>query len=187
MIINLHGFTGHGANSKYDWLKANLPNQPIFAPDLDYKKETPERIFGFLEEKVRSFLANPAISEVAILGSSLGAFFARSLNIVFPMITTVLINPALAPFITLRGLVDSRAYLALFARLTFLDDDLLAESLKLHLIIGDQDELINHEVLTKPLLPPNLTNIHVIKGGTHRLRLTPEVGAILKDRLPKVA
>ncbi|MDR2140402.1 MAG: hypothetical protein LBR11_01170 [Deltaproteobacteria bacterium] len=185
MIINLHGFTGHGTNSKYDWLKANLPEREIFAPDLNYAATPPEEILSFLAERVSSYLATspPDSPKLGILASSLGGFFGRCLNLLFPTVRTVLINPALTPFILLRDQLDCRAYLALFARLTFTDDDLPLELNQLRVIIGEQDELLDHERLTRPLLPPNFNHVQVIQGGVHRLQLTPEVGALLMSFL----
>ncbi|MDR0548766.1 MAG: hypothetical protein LBI10_05060 [Deltaproteobacteria bacterium] len=181
MIINIHGFTGHGANSKYDWLKANVPDQEIVAPDLDYVATPPEEILKTLSNLVGSAIATPTVQELFVLGSSLGGFFARLLNIIYPLVPTILINPTLCPFIPLRGLIDDKAYLALFARLTFQDDANPPQGL--HVIVGKADDLIDHAHLTKPLLPPNLKTYYEIPGGVHRLVLTEEVGAILRSIL----
>ncbi|MDR2801112.1 MAG: hypothetical protein LBB52_07600 [Desulfovibrio sp.] len=185
MIVNIHGFTGSGDNTKYRWLRENFPQRRIFSPTFDYVAMSPENILGRLADGVSSYLAAkpPIVPALCVLGSGMGAFFARCLNLMFPEVTTVLINPALAPFLTLRGHIDCRAYLGLFARLAYKDDGISAGEGELHVIIGDSDELINHELLTKPLLPPAFNRFHLIRGGTHRLELTPEVGVILKSIL----
>jgi predicted esterase YcpF (UPF0227 family) len=182
MIINIHGFAGRGANSKYEWLKANLPGRRIIAPDIRYVATPPEEILSFFVAKIHSFLSipDPGSPGLVVLGSSLGGFFARCLNVMFPQIVVILINPALAPFVTLRGLLNDRAYLSLFSRLTFHDDEANADERLLNVIVGDSDELIDHERLTKPLLPPNLKNYTVIKGGQHQLELNAEVAAALR-------
>ncbi|MDR1777965.1 MAG: hypothetical protein LBR31_09090 [Desulfovibrio sp.] len=180
MIINIHGFTGNGDNTKSRWLKANIVQHEIFSPTIDYAASNPESILELLSNKISSC---PGTDSPRVLGSSLGAFYARCLNLLFPETTTVLINPALVPFLTLRGRIDCKAYLALFARLAYRDDAMSNEKSRLHVIIGDSDELIDHEHMTKPLLPPNFQRIHVIRGGRHRLELTPEVGGILKSIL----
>ncbi|MDR2123799.1 MAG: hypothetical protein LBP38_02305 [Desulfovibrio sp.] len=182
MIINIHGFTGSGDNSKYRWLAANIRNREIFSPTLDYCGRSPESILRLLEKRASSYLGSgPAgAPRLYVLGSSLGAFFARCLNLLFPEATTVLINPALAPFLTLRGYIDCKAYLALFAKFAYLDDA-AGDDARLHVIIGDADELIDHERMTKPLLPQGFKQLYVIRGGMHRLELTPEVEDVLKS------
>ncbi|MDR1651364.1 MAG: hypothetical protein LBR87_06230, partial [Synergistaceae bacterium] len=49
----------------------------------------------------------------------------------------------------------------------------------LHVLLGKEDELINHAVLTKPLLPAGC-RVYEFEGGTHRLEFTPEVEAVLR-------
>jgi pimeloyl-ACP methyl ester carboxylesterase len=185
MIINIHGFTGSGDNTKYRWLKAHVPHHEIHSPTFDYAAVSPESILQQLADKVSAHMEAqpPGAAPLHALGSSLGGFFARCLNLLFPQITTVLINPSLVPFLTLRGYIDCKAYLALFARLAYRDDTLAGEQSRLRVIIGDSDELINHELLTKPLLPPDFRRLYIIGGGRHQLELTPEVGGILKSIL----
>jgi hypothetical protein len=185
MIINIHGFTGSGGNTKYRWLKAHVPHHEIHSPTFDYATLSPESILQRLADKVTAHVETQPSGVAALyaLGSSLGGFFARCLNLLFPQMTTVLINPSLAPFLTLRGYIDCKAYLALFTRLAYRDDTLAGGQSRLRVIIGDSDEIINHEILTKPLLPPDFRQLYVIRGGKHRLELTPEVGGILKSIL----
>jgi predicted esterase YcpF (UPF0227 family) len=182
VIINIHGFTGSGDNSKYRWLAANIRNRDFFSPTLNYCGQSPENILRQLRERASSYLESRRAGApgLCILGSSLGAFFARCLNLLFPEAVTVLINPALAPFLTLRGYIDCKAYLALFAKFAYMDDD-AGDNGRLHVIIGDADELIDHERMTKPLLPQGFKQLYVIRGGMHSLELTPEVDGILKS------
>ncbi|MDR0826306.1 MAG: hypothetical protein LBN33_00275 [Desulfovibrio sp.] len=182
MIINIHGFTGSGNNSKYRWLQDNIQDHEIYSPTFDYSSQSPQGILDRLSEKVAccSQTKSDDLTGLYVLGSSLGAFFARCLNLLYPKLTTVLINPALAPFLPLRGYIDCRAYLALLANLAYADDNLGDES-RLYVIMGDADEVINHEKMTRPLLPPNFKRIYVIRGGVHRLDLGHEVSGILKS------
>jgi predicted esterase YcpF (UPF0227 family) len=184
MIINIHGFTGSGNNTKFRWLRENTNNHEIYSPSFDYSMLSPESILNQLSARVLSYsdTTSGGLDGLYVLGSSLGAFFARCLNLLYPKLTTVLINPSLVPFLTLRGYIDCRAYLTLLAKLAYTDDASGQES-KLHVILGDADELIDHEKLTKPLLPPDFKQIYVIKGGIHRLDLDPEVSNILKSIL----
>ena len=119
---------------------------------------------------------------VYVVGNSMGGFFARSVNLVLPSVTALLINPSLAPFLTLRehlGESQCRHYLNLLARYAYKDE--YANRERLHVIIGDSDELIDHDKLTKPLLPENFKNLYTICGGMHRLDMTPEVEDIFRS------
>jgi hypothetical protein len=51
---------------------------------------------------------------------------------------------------------------------------------RLHVIIGDSDEVINHRSITIPLLPPGFENLYTIRGGTHVLFVESEVEEIFK-------
>ena len=113
---------------------------------------------------------------VYIVGNSMGGFFARLVNQILPGVTALLINPSLAPFLTLRehlGESQCQNYFNLLAKNAYKDEYSNRE--RLHVIIGDSDEVIDHEKLTKPLLPMNFKNLYTIRGGTHNLIMTPEV------------
>jgi predicted esterase YcpF (UPF0227 family) len=111
----------------------------------------------------------------------MGGFFARRINQIFPDVTAILINPALVPFIGLRGVVDCQSYLDLTAKYAYSDDK---NWRNLHVIAGDADELIDHERVTLQMLPPGFDAIYRIKGGTHQMPVsTPEIDAILRKIL----
>ena len=117
-----------------------------------------------------------------IVGNSMGGFFARSVNQILPNVTALLVNPALAPFLLLRehlGDSQCRSYLDLFSKYAYKDESANRE--RLHVIIGDSDEAIDHDKLTKPLLPENFKNLYTICGGTHVLEMTPEVEDIFRS------
>ena len=184
MIINIHGFSGEGNNSKYKWLCENIPCHDIYSPSLSYVSENPQSILEHLLNRVDFYLRenpdNPM--GVYIVGNSMGGFFARSVNQILPSVTAILINPSLTPFLTLGehlGSSQCQNYLNLLARYTYKDE--FANRERLHVIIGDSDEVIDHDKLTKPLLPENFKNLYTIRGGTHRLDMTPEVEDIFRS------
>jgi predicted esterase YcpF (UPF0227 family) len=186
LIINIHGFSGSGNNSKYKWLCENTPLHEIYSPTFDYASENPHDILSHLLDKVSRYLeTNPGTPMgIYVVGNSMGGFFARRVNQICPGVTAILINPSLAPFLRLREqLGDSgcQNYLDLTAKYAYNDDPERGNKDKLHVIIGDSDELIDHEMLTKPLLPRAFTQIYTIKGGTHHLDMTPEVEEILRS------
>jgi predicted esterase YcpF (UPF0227 family) len=190
MIVNIHGFRGEGNNSKYRWLCENTPRHAIYSPTFHYVNENPYSILDHLVNNIASyFRENPDNPMgVYVVGSSLGGFFARCINQIYPEVTAILINPLLVPFLHLREYLQihqCQAYLDLLARYAY--EDKHGSQDNLHVFIGDSDEVIDHEKMTKPLLPFEFHQIYTIQGGTHRLEITPEVENILKSimRLPE--
>jgi len=176
MIINIHGLYSSGENSKYEWLKENAPAHEIWSPTIGYESMNAHEILSLIREKIPNERTG-----VYIIGSSLGGFFARIVNQIFQDVTAILINPALAPFIGLRGVLDCQAYLELAARYLYSDDK---NWRNLHVIAGDSDELIDHEQMTAKMLPPGFDALHWIRGGTHQMSVySPEISAILRDIL----
>lgn len=104
MIINIHGFSGEGNNSKYKWLCENIPRHDIYSPSFSYESENPhsilERLLSIVGFYLRENPENPM--GVYVVGNSMGGFFARSVNRILPGVTALLVNPSLAPFLTVR-------------------------------------------------------------------------------------
>jgi predicted esterase YcpF (UPF0227 family) len=189
VIINIHGFRGEGNNSKYKWLCANIPRHAIYSPTFDYVNENPRSILEHLLNRVMSYLReNPGNPMgVYVVGNSLGGFFARCINQAYPGVTALLVNPSLAPFLRLwkdLAIHQRQAYLDLCAKYAYSDEYEDGNHERLHVIIGDSDELIDHETITKPLLPSYCKNIYTIRGGTHHLGMTPEAENIFKRVIP---
>ena len=176
MIINIHGLYSNGENSMYAWLKENAPGHEIWSPTIKYEDTNAHDVLSLIIENIPDERTG-----VWVMGSSLGGFFARIVNQIFQDVTAILINPSLAPFIGLRGVVDCQGYLELAARYLYSDDK---NWRNLHVIVGDSDELIDHEQMTVKMLPPGFDALHWIRGGTHRMPVSsPEISAILKNIL----
>jgi predicted esterase YcpF (UPF0227 family) len=176
MIINIHGLDSVGVNSKYEWLRHNMASHEIWSPDIDYRHSAPTEILDFLKSRIPE-----KKRDVYAVGSSMGGFFARIINQTYPDVTAILINPALAPFVGLRGQIDCKGYLELAARYAYSDD---AAWRNLHVIAGDADERIDHGRVTMQMLPPDFDAIYWIKGGTHQMSvLAPEIDSILRKIL----
>jgi len=180
MIINIHGLASSGDNSKFAWLKANVPGREIYSPTFDYTLQTPRSVLDTL--------IGHASGAEYVLGSSLGGFFAALLNRIFPRLVTVLINPAFVPFLSL-GSVDGlpvgmcKRYHELFGLYYYENSDSYYEKRgqdNLHVLLGSDDDLLRHDVITKPLLPDRC-RVYDIAHGTHRLEFTPEVNGILRS------
>ncbi|MCL2684334.1 MAG: hypothetical protein FWE55_03735 [Synergistaceae bacterium] len=176
MIINIHGLGSSGGNSKYEWLKENAAGHEIWSPTIRYEGMNAHDVLSHISDNIPN-----GRTGVCIIGSSLGGFFARIINQMFQDVTAILINPALAPFIALRGVVDCQGYLEIAARYLYSDD---TNWRNLHVIAGDSDELIDHEQITVKMLPPGFDAFHWIRGGTHQMPVSsPEISAILRDIL----
>jgi predicted esterase YcpF (UPF0227 family) len=190
MIINIHGFNSNGNNSKLQWLRDNNHGHDVYSPTFDYKNENPISILDHLKNKISLEYKEetPKSTIEYIIGSSLGGFYAYALQSVYPCIKAILLNPSLLPFMTLRKNHDlplwiCKNYLDIISRYIYdKDEDYLTYGGRnnLYVIIGDQDEIIDHKNMTIPLLPDN-NQIYIIKGGTHRLEITSEVENILKS------
>ena len=159
MIINIHGFGGKGTNTKYIWLRTVYAEEEIYHKTFDYSRESPAVIFSHYAAKVEEGLARG--EQVKIIGTSWGGFFAYCLNARYPESPTILFNPSLNPHLSKRILdVDLdilRAYTPLMGQY------MLRHSDKCHVIVGEQDEVINHKYLTLPMFSP--ANIHAFHLG----------------------
>ena len=176
MIINIHGLDSSGANSKYEWLRHNAASHEIWSPNIDYRTSAPAEILDFLTSRIPD-----KNGDMYMVGSSMGGFFARIINQMYPDVTAILINPSLTPFIGLRGEIDCKAYIELAAGHAFSDD---AAWRNLHVIVGDADERIDHGRVTVQMLPPDFDAIYWIKGGTHQMSVfSPEIDSVLRKIL----
>jgi predicted esterase YcpF (UPF0227 family) len=176
MIINIHGLDSGGVNSKYEWLRQNAASHEIWSPDIDYRRSNPTEILDFLKNRIPE-----GKEDLYAVGSSMGGFFARIINQTYPDVAAILINPALAPFIGLRGQIDCKGYFELAAGYAYSDDTTWRN---LHVIAGDADELIDHRRVTMQMLPPDFGAIYWIKGGTHQMSVfSPEVDSVLRKIL----
>jgi predicted esterase YcpF (UPF0227 family) len=139
VIFNLHGYASSGNNMKYLWLRGSYPDAEIISPTIDYNW-IPEDNLSTMESLIKRELRSG--DRLCITGTSMGGFFAYCLCAIFKC-TTVLFNPALLPFITLRGfsLPDStlKLYAELFAEYVYEPPQ---ECLKL--VLGENDDVVNH-------------------------------------------
>lgn len=162
MILNIHGFNSSGNNSKYQWLIKNFPDENIISPTMDYANENPISIFNNLKKMILS-----SDECRCIIGSSLGAFLSYCLCADLG-IRSILINPSLVPFLTLNQnhKIDPhicRGFAALFGRYMYMAENFV-------IIVGDQDEVIDHRNLTQPLFPTK--EFFHIKDGCHQLDMS---------------
>ena len=155
MIINIHGFGGRGDNQKYHWLKKKYPNETIYYKNFDYENENPEFIFSHYLSIIRE---NINKEKIKIMATSWGGFFGYCLSCVYNNIPTILINPNLNPHLSNNRIKDinkRKRYLDIYSVFTFNNKNNCIG------IIGENDELINHNIMTLPIL----SNIYKINCG----------------------
>lgn len=97
VIINLHGFNS-GPGAKAEELQKQFPDCQVIAPQLPYEpKQAIELIRGIIDAHIES--------DIHIVGTSLGAFYAMYLSTQYCGTSNVffyLINTSFEPHITLR-------------------------------------------------------------------------------------
>lgn len=152
MFVNIHGYGGQGENTKYRWLRKTYPGEGIFCPTFDYASAHPEEILSLYATEVRARLG--AGEQVKIIGTSWGGFFAYCLNVLFPRLPAVLVNPSLNPHLSGRYADVERGLLLEYV-------ELMGRHMLRHndgscaVIIGMRDEVIPHEAATAPLFAPS--------------------------------
>ena len=97
MVIYIHGFSSHGYGGKASAFRTYFKKKkiPFIAPSLSH---IPDLTVQTLEELVKSCTAHET---VGLIGSSLGGYYALYLAQKYHL-KTVLINPAVRPFLTLQ-------------------------------------------------------------------------------------
>lgn len=139
-VFNIHGFRGSWKNSAYNAIPSNIR---ITSPDFDYEKLGPKLML----EQMKSVIPDGV---KYIIGTSLGGFYATVLGNMLD-IPTILINPCLTPHKIIPKLEPSMEsfnteFLELYKKWVC-----GADYSKTSIIIGSDDELINHEEITASL------------------------------------
>ena len=93
-IISLHGFGSDGEGKKPKALRNSFPEYNIISPTLPIEPNLAVQTIGQL-------INENSDSEIYIVGTSLGGFYAFFLSHIYD-ITTILVNPSLEPCITLK-------------------------------------------------------------------------------------
>lgn len=168
MILNIHGYNSTGENSKYHFLKSIFPDETIISPTLAF--EPNETI-----EQLRSIILKQK-EKIMIVGSSLGGFYAYYISARFSL-TACLINPSLIPFINLvdqmisnsdfnneqKISIQSLKELRDLFSLSYLE----AEKERVNVFVANDDDVINHEAVTKKMRP-FFNSYNEYETGGHR-------------------
>jgi predicted esterase YcpF (UPF0227 family) len=170
MLVNLHGFSSSGANSKYEFLSKVFPNEEIISPDLPVE---PRAAIQKIEEIIKEYSGKP----VMLVGSSLGGFYAYYLSAKYRC-HAVLLNPSLTPFASLMDCLGDNVNYNTGEPFVFTKEhikqlrDLFQEvylegdySL-LHAFVCEDDERLDHAQTKKMLL--DCGTFVSFEAGEHR-------------------
>ena len=164
MILNIHGYMGNQHNTLFNILTdLGVNQQDILSPQIDYDSTDPERVI----KNLSVIIENNSRDVELIIANSFGGFFGYMLAAKYS-IPIILVNPCLMPFITIYSI--SETYNPKFKRALLLMFGSNMWTLPLSLctvIVGTDDNIIDHEKITYPLLP--CTWYNVIKGMNHSI------------------
>jgi predicted esterase YcpF (UPF0227 family) len=157
-----------------------LSEHHIVSPSFNYSTENPYNVINSLTNIIKDQSTDNVPN--IIVGTSLGAFYAYILSVMTDSVA-ILINPSLIPFVTLtkNNRLDfnlAKKYSELFGIYMY-----GIELPNVEVIVGDSDEVINHENITKNLIP--CKTFYYIKNGKHQLEINTELELIFKGLLIK--
>lgn len=175
MIIYIHGFASSGNSSKVDLLRQCVAsadqNIDVLAPT--YTSDDPNIAISELTEYIKQAIANaPKDEELMLIGTSLGAYYARYLAEQFHA-KAVLINPVFKPEQMLQ-MVGTHTHFKTGEQFsiggTFITELVRYYVFKAHmptLVLLDQDdEVLDNDEETEFF--ENNANVVTYLGGSHR-------------------
>jgi predicted esterase YcpF (UPF0227 family) len=183
-LLVFHGFNSAGGTDKAAFLRNHLTGVEVLSPTYSHD---PDRAVADLQNRIEEHTSR--YRSVALLGTSLGAYYARYLGRRHGL-PTILINPSLDPISTLRPAVGrnrnfktgecywfSESHLAALGRYSC--DERHADPPTL-VLLDMADELLNPADTARRF--QNRSNVRVVcfEGGNHRF-------AHIGEALPYIA
>ncbi len=177
LILYVHGFASCGWGEKSRALARHFGAERVLAPDLPHE---PDEAIALLE----SLRAKCPVA--AMVGSSLGAFYALWLNRSAP-VPAILVNPAMEPWIDLARAVGSHRrwcdgepfelHARYLSQLEAMRRTGFRPQERYLVLLQTGDELLDWRVAASALAP---FDVVVDEGGSHRVENFP-------DYLPRIA
>lgn len=96
-IIYIHGFLSQGPSSKVSFIKKHFPDIEVLEPKHNCRANT---VYDNLNSLIKSKI-NESASNLLLVGTSLGGFWANYFAEKYNL-CCVIINPAIAPSVTLK-------------------------------------------------------------------------------------
>lgn len=168
MLVNIHGFSSSGGNTKHAFLRSVFPGEMILSPDLPVE---PRAAIRELESIVEKYKGEP----ILLVGSSLGGFYAYYLSAKYGC-HAVLLNPSLMPFASLMDCLGDNVNYNTGEPFVFTEEhikqlrDMFPEVYLegdhglLHAFVCEDDERLDH-TQTKKMLVGCGTFVSFAKGG----------------------
>ncbi|MCO4782286.1 MAG: hypothetical protein KC646_08150 [Candidatus Cloacimonetes bacterium] len=168
MILNIHGYNSTGENSKFHYLKSIFPQENIISPTLPFNpKDTVEQLKSIILKQKEKIL---------VVGSSLGGFYAYYIAARFSL-NVCLINPSLIPFVNLvdrileqnqtsgseQVSIEQLKELRDLFSLSYLE----ADKKHVNVFVSNDDDVINHQAVTKKM-SPFFNQYQEFETGGHR-------------------
>ena len=186
MILNLHGFTSTGNNSKFIALKEAFPGENIISPTLPLD---PAGVIKVIDEIIQS-----SKEPMIVVGSSFGGFYAYYASAIYQK-HCILVNPSLRPWKSLREAVGvherfvtgekfewKKDYLT---RLEDMDEVIkrvgVIES-RLNFFLSNDDEVLDHSTVRHDY--PGAARIKYFDDCGHRFlrfkEIVPEIRMLME-------
>jgi uncharacterized protein len=178
MVIYIHGFSSSANSTKGQILKEYfVGKEKVLTPGLP---EEPDKTIEVLEE-----LINSAKNEkIMLIGSSLGGFYALVLHSKYENLKTVLINPALFPWIQLKSYVGENINRSngesfewkeeYLTQLKKMNNEMNINTFdKVMLLLAKDDELIDYKETLEAI--GDLSEIILFDNAGHQLSRFTEV------------
>ncbi|MBR0484889.1 MAG: hypothetical protein IJJ69_08965 [Oscillospiraceae bacterium] len=158
-ILNLHGYHASAENSACYALKAC--GYEVISPQIDYDNEFPRDLIAKLTELYQSAHCE------AVVGSSMGGFFAETVSHLIKNCPAVLINPCITPhiFFAKAGVTDKR-FLSEYLFYTHNFESAFINPYEMtHAIIGLKDDTLDtHDYIIAML---GKENCELVPDGGH--------------------
>ena len=186
MIINIHGYNGKGNNSKFEWLKANFPNETIISPTVNHGNGINNVLSKIKLDMFNNGYDRKDGTKKILIATSMGSFAGYILHTDYGFDKAIFLNPCFMPFLHLskedRKEHILKNYLNNFNKTFFDWDDKEDKFINktVYIIYGNKDERINHKTETIPLMPNDFTHWYEVDSG-HDIHITGEVENIIKD------
>lgn len=176
VIVYIHGFASvfDEQNEKVTTLR----DAGYTVKGLQYEGSDPVRDFESLKDQMSKIIVEHIDDEVAVIGTSLGGYYARFLGAIFG-IKTILVNPCLHPektmlrnigkdvrnYATQKKIVISESTIEGYHKLNEMFGKLCSEKL---VLLDKDDEVLFSEATKKELQYE--AHIVMFDGGNHRFQ-----------------
>lgn len=186
MLIYLHGLNSSGLSYKAGVLRERL--LPVVVVSPSYPAHRPEAAVRQLSDRFGELASK---GPLAVIGSSMGAFYGQFLARRFPVADLFMINPALQPWTLLPQLEGQtlttaagetyRVTKELVERTRAYEVEYPCDGVPTTLFLDTGDEVIDYRVAES--LYRDCGRLFVFEGGDHAFQHLDEAIVVIRERL----